>query len=1046
MQLLNNNQTEQNSPAIPSQSVPPGKFAAGLKWLVWGGFGLLAGLVWVAIWLNPPQLQTSFLPGQTNPIPELTAARGFNKPEQDRDRQSFVWTTERATLEFDLAINKTVTINFEMRSAAVAGGPDAPLEVLVNGQTAAQFQPDPRRLDFQRFSLKINNPVAARSLRIELVARPFRPAGDARTLGLMVKNIELDKSEAWAGVGQRFWLWGMLPGLALAAILGLAIATRTKNRVWGYVAIIACGIAALATLAGLYLLGQIGPLDRLLYPLWLAGTGYLALFFGFAALLLPLGSPKSDSLYHYAYQSLPISIRQKTSPICQAVTGRVDRTGRWLGGPLEPGWVGGLALLLLFIVGQTLNLQGETYDWTQYLTLGTLFPALLLGLALLAPTSLGQNLAGPLRWLKLGLTAFLVGLTTLFIFKQASYYALALALIQTGIIGLVSWRWKKPFTVAQGLAGFLAAALAWTAASTLVWWQPFGQFLLSSPYTLAIFILSGLLTLGWLFYPLTLTIPQRLSKLPWRGLGHTLAIIIFGWASMRTVGLFEPGTAAEFHWSTYVGPAELVRQGGAILWDTPSPYGFLSVLTIAALPLGTVWQTFFWLNALFLFMSGGLVYLLLRPLRADGLGWLLALSGTLATVFLLAGQAQNLAGPSLYPSSGPYRFFWCYALLAIIWREGRKPGRRVWWTGNLVWLVAVLWAEECAIYASAIWLPAYALMLWRSAYRPKKQQSLGRAALWLLLPVALIVGAVGLISLIYSLSLGHGPDWWTYFEYGAYFQTSFWVTPIELTGPVWGLFLAFAIASTSLYYGLRRGLHEPALSLLWGGWAALWVTASYFVGRSAANNVTNLLPFLWLAVLLPAQWLVSEKTDSRITRWVWLWRWAAVPLLIVSLTLAFGNQSAVSRALFSAPANATQIERLLPVMDSSLQQLMAQAGVKSDDPINAPHFSPEVIIFPAWPLPEGGTRYTVRAWLTNYPYELFITFPPERAQLLLQRFAQRTRLSGWFVEYKPYNLTSVLPWFESYLRQHYTPTRVFENSDWRLTWWEYGRGTGDGSQ
>src|SRR5437763_948910 len=54
-----------------------------------------------------------------------------------------------------------------------------------------------------------------------------------------------------------------------------------------------------------------------------------------------------------------------------------------LRGDLETLWVGGLAMVLLFLGSCWLPLEGEPYEWAQYLLLGTVFPALLVACSLL---------------------------------------------------------------------------------------------------------------------------------------------------------------------------------------------------------------------------------------------------------------------------------------------------------------------------------------------------------------------------------------------------------------------------------------------------------------------------------------------------------------------------------------------------------------------------------------------------------------------------------------------------------------------------------------
>jgi len=81
---------------------------------------------------------------------------------------------------------------------------------------------------------------------------------------------------------------------------------------------------------------------------------------------------------------------------------------------------------------------------------------------------------------------------------------------------------------------------------------------------------------------------ERADRPRLRSPTNAAAIVLIGMVSLRTDGLFGAlGKDGTFlHQSVYVGPAELVRQGGWLYWDVPSQYGFLSILTLVLLPPG----------------------------------------------------------------------------------------------------------------------------------------------------------------------------------------------------------------------------------------------------------------------------------------------------------------------------------------------------------------------------------------------------------------------------------------------------------------------------
>src|SRR5262249_54391236 len=152
----------------------------------------------------------------------------------------------------------------------------------------------------------------------------------------------------------------------------------------------------------------------------------------------------------------------------------------------------------------------------------------------------------------------------------------------------------------------------------------------------------------------------------------TLAgLIVLVLISFRCPRLDE---ASRHHWSVFVGPAELVRQGGAPPWGVASQYGYLSTLVLAWLPTADAWQSLYLVQALILFLTSGFVFLLLRTRGSGAANFAFALTVAVAAVLGLPGVASLLTGPQAFPSVGAYRVFWCYALLAVLlWEARRDP-------------------------------------------------------------------------------------------------------------------------------------------------------------------------------------------------------------------------------------------------------------------------------------------------------------------------------------------------------------------------------------
>lgn len=771
---------------------------------------------------------------------------------------------------------------------------------------------------------------------------------------------------------------------------------------------------------------------------------------------------------------------------------------------LEPFWVSGLAVLCVLLMGGLLwgtgLAQGEQLEWSIYLTLGTVFPALLLAFSL--PTRFSGFAPTFTRTLKLAFAILLVVVAVSFVLVQHQYYALVAAAAHL----LLMYSLRRADLATTGPASIVISlfvvVVSWTAAAKFLWWAPYdmqisdprlNRFLDSSfdawfsdstfdagfldwRYRVVVFALSLLLVFVSLYPKGT---SESIPRFQFRSALNIPALLILGIASARSDQLFHQSSYT--HWGFYVGPAEMVRQGGWLLWDVPAQYGFLSTLTITFLPFESVWQSMYIANSLLLFLSAVFVFFVLRSLGGGFMNFCFSLAVTLAAVFLMAGGwAPELLGPQIFPSTAAFRFFWCYALLGVLLWEFRRgsedPPGRILLAGCVVWLMGTLWSAESAVYCAAVWLPSYALLVSRKAANVHAEQgslksSLRTAASWLVVPPFLLLSAVGMITAYYAANLGHFPDWGAFFEYSVSFgYRNFGTIPIDPSGPVLALVLVFCAFSTIAVYFLRGGLTQRALALIAGTWGALWAMSSYFVPLSDAVRVSALSPILCVAIGLTLYLLARyQRTD----RWAMLVRASFVPILTVLLTATFGNAASLANYITSpheryleryferewskrrpmflpVEAHVTEVQRdvsydrqinsQLPVMDESLRDLLVEAQVGMDDPIVYVGHRTFGVILPARPVTaDSGIHYLSppQTWLPTMPFMLFAPLPDERKELYMSRFTERARLSGWLIQSKKEAPYTSVAWFSGQLQKTHTPTKLFENADWRLIWFEF---------
>ncbi|HKP37208.1 MAG TPA: hypothetical protein VJT71_10135 [Pyrinomonadaceae bacterium] len=681
------------------------------------------------------------------------------------------------------------------------------------------------------------------------------------------------------------------------------------------------------------------------------------------------------------------------------------------------------------------RLNGEKFDWTAYLLLGTLFPILLL-LVLLS------DRYPKTRFIKWALAAFCLLAPILALRVPFLRFIVIVALVHTAI----AWGYRQRNAVSSRLLSvglvqlaivFFVILTSWGIASKYIWWTGADALVLGSSLSVLVFIIALLLVLVSV-YDLK-SAPSEGQRDPLELIGSLLAVLIIAFVSVRTDGIFGEGEM--FHTITYTGVAESVRQGGWLLWDVPSHYGFLSIFTLAWIPTKTTWQSFFIVNSVLNFLIAVMLFFLFRSLRSGFLNLCFALAITLAAVFFRSGLTPYFLGPNHLPNIGGLRFFWSFVLVAILFWQYRfyqRPSRRGLLIGCVVWLIGVLWSVESAVYCSAIWLPTFAVLTWRLGVRSDitGRDVRGRLILclkWWLLPAALLIGATLLISAYYWVRLGHGPDWQSYVEYARAYGGGFKALPINPGGEVWVLILVFCALVTTAVYMWRRNEGNNTLPLLVGTAAGLWATGSYFVSRSHPNNAHNLGPMFVGTIGLILYLLMRERLQSF---WPTLVRSSLVPVLTITMVAIFANKPALT-AYLNAPQGAfLGIEQLVPNADPELDNLLNSSQVEPNDPMVYTGRG-ELPILSGWTYQRNGTQQLFKSYKSWLPIHLyaFVPLDDKRRATYLDRFTSRVRTGGWLIEYKTEK--PVYPWLSDYIKLHYTPGRTFENQNWKLTWYDY---------
>ncbi|MGI9043930.1 MAG: hypothetical protein ACR2GK_07360, partial [Gemmatimonadaceae bacterium] len=270
-------------------------------------------------------------------------------------------------------------------------------------------------------------------------------------------------------------------------------------------------------------------------------------------------------------------------------------TGQPLLRALEPLWIAALGAQVM--LGGALLLPGmirlvgrggatETVEWATYMAALFVFPPAVWILGWAVPRIAGPAVAGTLK----RLLVFIV------VLEFAAYAVLRAnpSLVAAAFAGGIATtalilardrsRAVQPATVALSIA---CATAAWMAGGALVYWQNALTWLTASPLT-AVVLAASVLIIGFTLRSWVRDESKVGGAIRALDLIPVAFLAVF---SFRTFPVVE-----YYHWGFFIGPIEQLRQGGTLLWDTPSQYGFLSILIPALLP-GSAWQSFWFFQS-----------------------------------------------------------------------------------------------------------------------------------------------------------------------------------------------------------------------------------------------------------------------------------------------------------------------------------------------------------------------------------------------------------------------------------------------------------------
>ena len=614
-----------------------------------------------------------------------------------------------------------------------------------------------------------------------------------------------------------------------------------------------------------------------------------------------------------------------------------------------------------------------------------------------------------LKGLKLWLILYSLNAFRNYWFEESSFTLFLCIPIVSLLIGLVHWyHHKKNLSISQGCITlflvFFISLPCWFAAQNMIIMETcFIKWASTSWYVLPVLVCCSCLV-AWVFF----SPKMEDTNTPKQWIKHSFALLLFALLSFQTDSLFDYRVYTNWgfshHWAFWVGPAESVRDGGWLLWNVPSQYGFLNILTIAMLPFTDVWQSMFILQSSFLLIISGMLYYFFIQWGKHFTNYLFAVLFTVSLVFFYPGPVTDvLAGGQPWPDVGPLRYFWLIASVWISWFFlGRKtPHVRCYlYFGSICWVIGILWSFESAAFCSTIFFAVLGVLLLQqiSANTRKRFLFLESARLALpffLIPATMLIFAISCIWIYYKINLGTGPDWLGYYEY-ALLHAGKKSMPLPLAhisaqSPIFIVILC-VLASITLWK-FKEHPQSPQSAMTLGIFYAFWVSLLlYVVMKHPLFMDCGHIFGLAIGILLPILDTLSHPLLSKLSRY------ALLPIIAFYMTNTFASPD-LYRVVRSIHLPDTQLIKNMPPMEPSACLLLDWAHITGKESLACDYHG--------YTLPPPRHRdvmnkriYNNHSWLPK-PLVMFMVLPEKRQMQYIARNIRQHSQEKWLLMERP---------------------------------------------
>lgn len=699
------------------------------------------------------------------------------------------------------------------------------------------------------------------------------------------------------------------------------------------------------------------------------------------------------------------------------------------------------AIILAAIIGLVIGKKIEHFaEWVPFFTVGFTLAILILSSYIAIPLKFKQSCL-LLGWLFIGLLPY--GVYKIFQqFHDTIGHGEKLGMDSLILIAAVIVNYRLGAShfmreISQGKRILIYASLllltllAWGGLFQLTNWGTYIKtFAISKLHFYSAFIICFCIAFAYTFNLKKNHLPRSVKIIL-----NSLLALIFLIMSFRYDTLSLVGASFQLHWEYFVGPIRGLRDGGWLLWDIPSQYGFLNIFLASLLPVKSSWQAMYTFQGILLFIAALLAYRVISDSNRNLGRILIAALMTFCAVFF---ADPELIGPYPYPSSSVVRFFWCYVFIYLLYKYSRDDSfsaKKFLYYGTICWMFSVLWSAESAIYTTVTFYSAlFIITLQKLLDKNNHSCRFQLGSFYLLQPIAAMLVVLILISSYYYLQLQHFPDWSMFFMYGLGYAAGFGSFPLSLVGSIW-LLISLLIVIVCQIKDLQHSSHsERAVVALVGAAGCLWAISSYYVGRAVPQNITAMLPVITTLTALALNISQKKMVDNAGSYFLNLpIKSVALILMFLIMITVIGNSNFLERIKPFKSFNADMSQLLLPAK-SSLQKLTTKLAVPVDDRIA--YYGSSAFL----PRLKTAGEYTLHdsTWLPAPMQLLELPISHDKKELIVKRFLSRSLKAGYLIHAKGEGAleeASFANWV-MVLKQYYSETKLANTQKWYIAHFE----------